>query len=160
MWRVQKIWDTFLWQEVLRCAIKKYFFDCYILLEFNKFQLSFGCVHTKVSSCWSSAPPLSSVNAVNDGSLPTNISEDAQQSSGTYKNFHFIFSAHMCMCLFASVENSVMSVTEKGFEERAATVFKKKVAKLFDNIGNQLFNKLNKSGIFLLLFSTNTSEND
>ena len=24
---------------------------------------------------------------------------------------------------FASVENSVMSVTEKGFEERAATVF-------------------------------------
>ena len=26
-----------------------------------------------------------SVNAVNDGSLPTNVSEDAQQSSGTDK---------------------------------------------------------------------------
>ena len=90
-----------------------------------------------VSSCRSSTPPLSSVNAANDGSLPTNISEDAQQSSGTYKNFHFIFGAHMCMCLFASVENSVMSVTKKGFEERAETVFEMKVAKLFDNVGNQ-----------------------
>jgi len=113
-----------------------------------------------VSSCRSSAPPLSSVNAVNDGLLPTNISEDVQQSSGTYKNFHFIFGAHMCMCLFASVENSVMSVSKKGFEETAATVFEKKVAKLFDNVGNQLFNKLNISGIFLLLFSPNASEND
>ena len=112
-----------------------------------------------VSSCQSSAPPPS-VKAVNDGSLPTNISEDAQQSSGTYKNFHFIFGAHMCMCLFASVENSVRSLTKKGFEERAATVFEKKVAKLFDHVGNQLFNKFNISGIFLLLFSPNASEND
>jgi len=78
--------------------------------------------------------------------LPTNISEDAQQNSSTYKNFHFIFGAHMCMCLFDSVENSVMSVTKKGFEERAATVFVKEVPKLFDNVGNQLFNKLNVSG--------------
>jgi len=53
-----------------------------------------------------------------------------------------------------------MSVSKKSFEERAATVFKKKVAKLFDNVGNQLFNKLNISGIFLLLFSPNASEND
>ena len=113
-----------------------------------------------VSSCRSSAPPLSSVNAANDGSLPTNISEDAQQSSGTYKNFHFILGAHMCVCLFASVENSVMSFTKKGFEERAATVFEKKVAKLFDSVGNQLFNNLNISGIFLLLFSPNAWEND
>jgi len=113
-----------------------------------------------VSSCRSSAPPLSSVNAMNDASLSTNIIEDAQQSSGTYKNFYFIFGAHMCMCLFASVENSVMSVTKKGFEERAATVFEKKVAKLFENVGNQLFNKLNISGIFLLLFSPIASEND
>jgi len=39
-----------------------------------------------------------------------------------------------------------MSVTKKGFEERAATVFKKKVAKLklFDNVGNQLFNKFGR----------------
>jgi len=37
------------------------------------------------SSYWSSAPPPSSVNAVNDRSLPANISEDAQQSAGTYK---------------------------------------------------------------------------
>jgi len=86
------------------------------------------------------------VNAVNDGSLPTNISEDAQQSCGTYSIFQFIFGA--CMCLFASVENSVISVTKKGFEERAATVFEKKVAKLFDNIGNQLFSKLSISGNF------------
>ena len=59
-----------------------------------------------------------------------------------------------------------MSVTKKGFEERAATVFKKKVAKLklFDNVGNQLFNKFQFgrpiSGIFLLLFSPNATEND
>jgi len=57
-----------------------------------------------------------------------------------------------------------MSVTKKGFEERAATVFKKKVAKLklFDNVGNQLFNKFGRpiSGIFLLLFSPNATEND
>jgi len=64
------------------------------------------------------------------------------------------------MCLFASVENSAMSVTKKGFEERAATVVEKKVAKLFDSVGNQRFNKLNISGIFLLLFSPNASEND
>jgi len=53
-----------------------------------------------------------------------------------------------------------MSVTKKGFVERAATVFEKKVTKLFDNDGNQLFNKLNISGIFLLLFFPNASEND
>jgi len=50
-----------------------------------------------------------SMNAENVGSLPPNISEDAQQSSSTYKNFHYIFGPHMCMGLFASVENSVMS---------------------------------------------------
>jgi len=66
----------------------------------------------------------------------------------------------MYMCLFASVENSVISVTKKGFEERAATVFEKKVAKLFDNVGSILFSKLNISGIFLLSFSPNASEND
>ena len=76
------------------------------------------------------------------------------------KKFHFIFGAHMCMFLFASVENSVMSVSKKGFEERAATVFEKKVAKLFDSVGNQLFNKLNISVIFLVLFSPHASEND
>ena len=100
------------------------------------------------------------MNAVTDESLPTNISEDVQQTSGTYKNFHFIFGAHMCMCLFVSVENSVMPVRKKGFEERAATVFEKKNAKLFDNVDNQLCSKLIISGIFLLLFSPNASEND
>jgi len=84
-----------------------------------------------VSSCRNYALPLSSVN---DGSLPVNICKDAQQTSSTYTNFHFIFGAHMCMCLFASVENSVMSVTKKGFEKRAATVFEKKVAKLFNKL--------------------------
>jgi len=52
------------------------------------------------------------------------------------------------------------SLHSKAFEETAPTVFGKKVAKLFDNVDNQLFNKLNISGIFLLLFSTNASEND
>jgi len=64
------------------------------------------------------------------------------------------------MCLFASVENSVMSVSKMGFEERATTVFEMKVAKLFDNVSDQLFNKLNIFGIFLLLFSPNASGND
>jgi len=53
-----------------------------------------------------------------------------------------------------------MSVTKKGFEERAGTVFERKAAKLFDNVGSQLFKKLNISGIFLHLFSPNASEND
>jgi len=52
------------------------------------------------------------------------------------------FSVHTCAYLFASVENSVMSVSKKGFEERAATVFEKNVAKLFDNVGNQLSSEL------------------
>ena len=78
-----------------------------------------------VSSCRSSAPPPLSVNAVNDGSLPTNISVDVEQSSGIYKNFQYIFGPHKCMFLFASVENSVMSVTKKGFEEREAIVFER-----------------------------------
>ena len=77
------------------------------------------------------------------------------------KKFHFIFGAHMCMCLFASVENSVMSVSKKGFAERAATVFENKVAKLFDNIK---FNLLKVESILNLLtfkvFSPNASEND
>jgi len=66
------------------------------------------------------------------------------------------------MCVFASVENSVMSVTrpKKGFEKRAATIFEKKVARLFENVGNQLFNKLNIFGIFLLLFFPNASKNN
>jgi len=41
-----------------------------------------------------------------------------------------------------------MFITKRSFKEKAATVFKKKVAKLFDNVSNQLFNKLNISGIF------------
>jgi len=53
-----------------------------------------------------------------------------------------------------------MSVSKMGFEERATTVFEMKVAKLFDNVSDQLFNKLNIFGIFLLLFSPNASGND
>ena len=49
---------------------------------------------------------------------------------------------------FASVENLVMSVTEKGFEERTATVFEKEKTPNCGNVNNQLFNKLNISGIF------------
>ena len=49
--------------------------------------------HQVVSSCWSSAPPLSSVN---DGSLLTNTSEDAQQTC-TYK---ISTSVHTCACVF------------------------------------------------------------
>jgi len=119
--------------------------------------LSFGCVHT----IGVKLPELRSATlSVNDGSLPTNISEDAQQSSGTKKFPLHLRCTHVHVCLFASVENWVMSVTKKGFKERAATVFEKKVAKLFVSVGNQLFNKSNMSGIFLLLFSPNTTEND
>jgi len=54
-----------------------------------------------VSSCWSSAPPPSSVN---DGSLPTNISDDAQQSSGTYKIFTKSL-IHTRLCVFCFIWN-------------------------------------------------------
>jgi len=73
---------------------------------------------------WSSAPTPSSVNAVNDVSLPTNLGEVAQQSSGTNKNF--LFGVHTCMCVFASVENSVMSITNKGSEEKQQLFSKRK----------------------------------
>jgi len=49
-----------------------------------------------------------------------------------------------------------MSVTAKGFEERAATVFEEKRG----NVDNKLFNKLKINEIFLLLLSPNASEND
>jgi len=41
------------------------------------------------------------------------------------QNFRYIFGPHVRVS-FASVENLVMSVTEKSFEERAATVFERK----------------------------------
>jgi len=53
-----------------------------------------------------------------------------------------------------------MFFTEKGFEKRAELFSKGKATKLFGNVGNQLFNKMNISGIFLLLFFPNGSEND
>jgi len=37
---------------------------------------------------------------------------------------------------------------------------KRKVVKLFGNVGNQLFNKVNKFEIFLFYFTKNDSEND
>ena len=49
-----------------------------------------------VSSSRSSAPPPSPVN---DGSLPTNISEHAQQSSGTCK-ISTTSLVHTCTCVF------------------------------------------------------------
>jgi len=64
-----------------------------------------------------------------------------------------------CACV-SLLQLRIRSVTKQGFEERAATVFEKKVAKVFHSVGNQLFNKLNISRIFLLLFSPNASEND
>jgi len=91
--------------------------------------LSFGCVHTSGVKLPELRSATFTVAPLNDGSLPKNISEDAQQTSGAYNNFHFIFGAHMCMCLFASVENLVMPISKKGLEESAATVFEKKVAK-------------------------------
>ena len=54
---------------------------------------------------------------------------------------------------FASVENSAMSVTKKDLGKQRQLFSKRKVAKLFGNVGNQLFNKVNISGIFLLLLS-------
>ena len=59
----------------------------------------------------------------------------------------------MCMCLLLQSRYLVMSVAEKGFEERTATVFEKEKTPNCGNVDNQLFNKLNISGVFLLLFS-------
>jgi len=56
------------------------------------------------------------------------------------------------MC-FASVENSAMSVTKKDLGKQHQLFSKRKVAILFSNVGNQPFNKVNTSGIFLLLLS-------
>ena len=94
--------DTFLWQEVLKRAIKNISFSFTATFYWNSTNSSWVLAASTpvVSSCRSFAPPPSSVYEVNDWSLPTNISEDAQQSSGTYKKFHFIFGAHMCMCFF------------------------------------------------------------
>ena len=78
-----------------------------------------------VSSCRSSAPPLSPVNAVNDGLLPINICEDAQQNSGTYKKFPLHLRCTHVHVSFASVENSVMSVT-KGFWGKSSNWFSKR----------------------------------
>jgi len=79
--------------------------------------------------------------------LPTNISEDAQQSSASIKFLLHLWSPHV-HASFASIENSVMSVTKNGFEEEQQLFSKRKDAKLFGNVANQLFNKLNISGIF------------
>jgi len=70
-------------------------------------------------------PPRAPHTLATPLSLPTNISKDAQQSSAPIKFPLHLWSTHVPVS-FGSVENSVMPVTEKGFEERAATVFEKK----------------------------------
>jgi len=78
-----------------------------------------------VSSFRSSTPSPSSVNAVNDGSLPSNISEDGQQSSGTYK-ISTISSVHTCAYVFCFSWEFGNVCYWKEFGERAATVFEGK----------------------------------
>jgi len=46
-----------------------------------------------------------------------------------------------------------MSVTKKDLGKLHQLFSKRKVAKLFGNVGDQLFNKVNISGIFLLSLS-------
>jgi len=117
-------------------------------------------VYTPVVSSWRSyALPLSSVNAVNDGSLPTNISEDAQQSSGTYKISITSF-VHTCACVFFFSWEFGNVCHWKGLWGKSNNCFRREKTPKCSNVDNQLFNKLNKSGTFLLLLSPNASEND
>jgi len=111
-----------------------------------------------VSSCQSSAPPPSSVNAVNDGLLPTNISEDAQQSSGTYK-ISTTSLDQTCACVFCFSWEFGNVCHWKGFWGKSSNCFRWEKTPNCGNVDNQLFNKLNISGIFLLLLSPNASEN-
>ena len=62
---------------------------------------------------------------MNDRSLPTNISEYAQQSSGTCK-ISTTSLVHTYAFFFCFSQNLAIPVTEKGFEERTATIFESK----------------------------------
>ena len=68
-----------------------------------------------VSSCRSSAPPPS----VHDESLSTNISENAQQSSGTYQiSTSSLVHSHTCACLLFHLEIRYRVVNGLHFEAR------------------------------------------
>ena len=94
------------------------------ILEIPSFDKKFSGVPSKnisltakfywnsINSSWILAVSTPVVSSCRSSARYINISEDAKQTSGTYKNFHFIFGAHMCMCLFASVENLVMPVSK------------------------------------------------
>jgi len=112
-----------------------------------------------VSSCRSSAPPPSSVNAVNDGSFSTNISEDAQQSFRTY-NISTPTVVHTCASVFSFSWEFGNVCHWKGFRGKSSNCFRREKMPNCGNVDNQLYNKLNISGIFLLLLSPNASEND
>ena len=77
-----------------------------------------------------SAPPPSSVNAVDDGSLPQVYAKMPSRAPALIKFSLHLWSTHLHVS-FASVENSVMFVSKKGFKETAATVFIKKSRQIF-----------------------------
>jgi len=97
----KKFGDTFLWQEVFWCAIKNIFFTATFYWNSINSSWILAASTPVMSSCQSSAPPPSSVN---DGSLPTNISEDAQQSYGTYKVSTKSL-IQSCVCVFCFIWN-------------------------------------------------------
>ena len=92
----KKFGDTFLWQEAFRYAIKNIFFTATFHWNSINSNWILAASTPVVSSSQSSAPPPSSVN---DGPLPTNISEHAQQSSGTCK-ISTTSLVHTCTCVF------------------------------------------------------------
>jgi len=97
----------------------------YIILEFNSFQLSFGCVHTSGVK----RPELRSATFISECRkwwvVAYKCKRRCPTELGTYEiSTIYLRSTHV-HASFASVENSVMSVTKNSFEEKAATVFEK-----------------------------------
>ena len=160
--RCEKIFgDTFFWQEVFRCAIKKNI--CFTATTFcqNSITSSWYLAASTpvVSSCRCSARALSSVS---DELLPANITEYAQQIFSTYKifNTYLIHTCASCMC-FASVENSAMSVTKTDLGKNSINCFRKEKS---SNCSAMLVINFSIKWIYLesscFYFPKNDSEND
>ena len=138
-----------------RCAIKNISFASTFYWNSINSTLILAASTLVLSSCPSSAPPPSSVN---DGSLPTNISEHAQHSYGTCK-ISTTSLVHTCACAFCFSREFSNVCHWKRFWGKNSNCFRKKTPN-YGNVNNQLSNKLNISGIVLLLLSPNASEND
>ena len=81
-------------------------------------------------------------------------SEDAQKSCGTYK-ISTTSLVHTCACVFCFSWEFGNVCHRKGFWEKSSNCFRREKTPKCGNIDNQLFNKLNISGVFLLLLSPN-----